>query len=181
MDINESLKIEIDELDKRIGLSDLLRKWGFLYVAGSYIYDLMAWRDFDLVLKVDELNNSNVYEIVSDIGKKISPDELRVIRNTERKESDRPRGYWIGIYIDLWKIDLWEMDHQNAQKELEKNEKIKSLVKDTDKSVLIALKKQLTKDPDYHRKFSSVDVYYSYIYGNVRTTEGFYKWLKEKI
>ena len=180
MNINDSLKKEIDDLNKRTGLSTLLKKYGKLHTTGSYVYDLMAWRDYDVVLELSELKNSIVYTIVNEVGTIISPDELKILKNIDNRKSNRPTGYWVGIYIDSWKIDLWIMDSYNAKKEVENTTKINSLLKDINKEELIRIKQELSKDKDYHVKFSSVDLYNSYIYGNVRSVKEFYRWLSTK-
>ena len=81
MNINDSLKKEINDLDIKIGLSALLNKFGKLHITGSYVYDLMAWRDYDLVLELPELSNSIVYAIVNEIERTISPNELKILNN----------------------------------------------------------------------------------------------------
>jgi|GEM_PF-4693787 len=180
MNINDLLKKEIIDLDKKTGLSTLLKKYGKLHTTGSYVYDLMAWRDYDVVLELPELENSIVYTIVKEIGTTVSPDELKILNNIDNRKSNRPTGYWVGIYIDSWKIDLWIMDSFNSQKEVENTAKLNSLLMDINKNKLIEIKQELSKDKDYHVKFSSVDLYNSYVYGNVRTVKEFYEWLSTK-
>lgn len=180
MDINTLLKNEVNELDNRTGLSKLLKKHGRLHITGSYVYDLMAWKDYDLVLELPLLETSSVDKIVNEIETTICPDKLNIFDNTKKENRNRPSGYWIGIYIDSWKIDLWLMDSLNAGKEVENTAKFSTLLKDINKNELIAIKQELSKDKDYHAKFSSVDLYNSYLYGNVRSAEEFYKWLFKK-
>jgi len=180
METNSDLKKEIDLLFEKYQLNNLFRKYGELSVAGSYVYNLMAWRDFDVVLKTDNLTSEVVYSLISGIGKSINPDELKVLNNINRFDKNRPIGYWIGIYVEKWKIDLWVMDKENSEKEIEQTQKLDKLLSNVDKDELIKLKIELSKNPDYHKKFSSVDLYNSYLDG-VRSTEGFFKWLKKSV
>ena len=50
-------------------------------------------------------------------------------------------------------------------------------LKNVDKEILISIKSVLSEDPDYHVKFSSVDLYEAYLNENVRTVGEFYKWI----
>lgn len=178
MDLNKTLKLEVDNLNNKYGLMKLLSQYGKVFITGSYVYDVMAWRDFDLVLDVPNMETKEVYEIIKKIGEKINPSELKIMNNTDKLKSNRPIGVWVGIYVDSWKIDLWIMDHENSLKEQKNTKEITNLLKDINKNELISLKSKLSKNPDYHIKFSSVDLYKAYTSGNVRTVDQFYNWLK---
>jgi len=180
MNINDSLKKEINDFNQRTGFLNLLSQYGKIHITGSYVYDLMAWRDYDLVLELVELNNANISKLVEEIGTTISPNELKIFNNIDKRKTNRPEGYWIGIYVDSWKIDLWVMDSLNAKKEVENTNKLNILLKNINKNELINIKQELSKDKDYHVKFSSVDLYNSYVHDNVRTVDEFYKWLSTK-
>jgi len=180
MDINKKLKTEIGKINKKYSLPQLLNRYGKLHVTGSYVYDLMAWKDYDVVLEMDKLDNKIVYSLIKDIGLSMKPQELKILDNCDKHNKNRPQGYWVGIYIDDWKIDLWIMDKKNASKEVIQTEKLVQMLKNVNKSDLISLKSKLAENPDYHKKFSSVDLYNAYVCDNVRTVEQFYKWLKNK-
>jgi len=180
INLNQKLKNEIDEFSKRYSLSELFKKYGKLFQVGSYVYDLMVWRDYDLVLEMGELDENTVYSLIKDIGLVLNPEELRILNNLDKHNKNRPQGFWVGIYIDKWKIDLWLMDGNNAKQEIAKTQELKKMLKDVDKSELNNLKAKLAKNPDYHRKFSSVDLYNGYVHGQVRTVEEFFKWLQDK-
>ena len=180
MDLNLTLKKEIDSINKHYALPDLFQKYGKLFVTGSYVYDLMAWRDYDLVLEMKMLDENTVYSLIKDIGFALDPKELKILNNLDKHNKNRPQGYWVGIYIDKWKIDLWLMDEDNAKQEVSKTQELEEMLKNIDKSELINLKAKLAKNPDYHLKFSSVDLYNGYVHANVRTVEEFFKWLQNR-
>lgn len=180
INLNQKLKNEIDEFSKRYSLSELFKKYGKLFQVGSYVYELMAWRDYDLVLEMKVLDENTVYSLIKDVRLALNPDELKVLNNLDKHNKNRPQGYWVGIYIDKWKIDLWLMDEDNAKQEIAKTQKLAEMLKDIDKSELISLKAKLAENPDYHLKFSSVDLYNGYVHANVRTVKEFFDWLQKR-
>lgn len=177
--LNSQLKKEIADILEKYSLDALLKSYGKLTFKGSYIYDLMAWRDLDLVLQLKNFNHEQVFSLLKEIGLRVNPFKLKIINNLGRERGDRPQGFWIGIEVDQWKIDLWLVDAINAEKEKINTELITNLVKDANKEELIALKYEIAKDPDYHFKFSSVDLYQAFVNANVRTAKEFYSWLKK--
>ena len=179
MNLNDSLKKEINTLLEEYHLQKLLEKYGEVKFVGSYVYDLMAWRDFDLVLRANRYASVEVYLLLKDIGTALAPDELKILDNTKGLKQNRPVGYWIGIYVKGWKIDLWVMNTENFQKEVDKTEKLSKLLAEVNRDELIKLKLELSKNHDYHIKFSSVDLYYSFLDG-VRTVDNFFRWLKDR-
>lgn len=179
--LNKKLKSEIDSLIEEHDFLKIISKYGEYFITGSYSYDLMAWRDFDIVLKVDILSNEIIYNLVKDVGNKLNPDRLRVLNNVKKRvNSKRPDGVWIGVYIKGWKIDIWLMNSENYAIEIEKAKLLKAQLKEVDKESLISLKYALSQDPEYHKEFSSYDLYESYLEGNVRNEEDFRKWLDKQ-
>jgi len=139
----------------------------------------VAWRDYDLVIELNDYTTENVYKLVEEIGVKLNPDKLRMLNNLNRIETNRPQGVWLGVYIEGWKIDIWMMNFENFENEMQNSKKWKERLKDVDRETLISIKSELSKDPDYHVKFSSVDLYEAYLEKDVRSVEEFYVKMKE--
>ena len=178
INLNNQLKSEIDSIISKYSLIDLLESYGKVLVTGSYSYDLMAWRDYDLVIELNVYTIEKVYSLVEEIGVKLNPDKLRILNNLNKTEANRPQGVWLGVYIEKWKIDIWLMNSENFQKEVQNSKKWKEKLKDVDREILISIKSELSKDPDYHVKFSSVNLYEAFLEGNVRNAEEFYENMK---
>ena len=176
INLNNQLKLEIDSILSKYSLIDLLESYGKVLVTGSYSYDLMAWRDYDLVIELNDYTIETVYALVEEIGVKINPDRLRISNNLNKTEVNRPQGVWLGVYIEGWKIDIWLMNTENFEKEVQNSKKWKEKLKDVNREILISIK--LSKDPNYHVKFSSVDLYEAFLEGNVRNAEEFYENMK---
>lgn len=179
INLNYQLKTEIDAILNKYSLFELLESYGKVLVTGSYSYDLMAWRDYDLVIELNDYTTETVYKLVEEIGVRLNPDRLRILNNLNKTETNRPQGVWLGVYIENWKIDIWLMNSENFEKEVQNSQKLKERLKDVDRETRISIKSELSKDPDYHVKFSSVDLYEAYLEGNVRSTEDFYGKIKE--
>lgn len=71
------------------------------------------------------------------------------------------------------------MNFENFENEMQNSKKWKERLKDVDRETLISIKSELSKDPDYHVKFSSVDLYEAYLEKDVRSVEEFYVKMKE--
>lgn len=179
INLNNQLKSEIDAILIKYSLIELLASYGKVLVTGSYSYDLMAWRDYDLVIELNDYTTEAVYKLVDDIGVKLNPDRLRILNNLNKTETNRPQGVWLGVYIEGWKIDIWMMNFENFENEMQNSKKWKERLKDVDRETLISIKSELSKDPDYHVKFSSVDLYEAYLEKDVRSVEEFYVKMKE--
>lgn len=128
---------------------------------------------------MSSLEITGINDLITKIRCVVNPKELKLFDNRNNVNTNRPIGFWIGIYIESWKIDLWLMDKFNAQKEAEKTQKLNALLQNVDKKLLISIKQELSKDKEYHVKFSSMDLYNSFIYGKVKSSEEFYKWLNK--
>lgn len=178
--LNNQLKSEIDSILVKFSLIELINSYGKVLVTGSYTYDLMAWRDYDLVLQLNNYNMSEVYALVEEIGIKLNPDKLRILNNLKKIESNRPEGVWLGVYVENWKLDIWLMNSQNYEIEVQRTKEMQTKLKSVDREILISIKAILSEDPDYHVKFSSVDLYEAYLEGGVKTVKEFYQWDKEK-
>lgn len=179
INLNNQLKSEIETILTKYSLVEILESFGKVLVTGSYSYDLMAWRDYDLVIELNDYTTENVYKLVEEIGVKLNPDRLRILNNLHKTETNRPQGVWLGVYIENWKIDIWLMNSENFDKEVQNSKVLKEKLKDVDRETLISIKSELSKDPDYHVKFSSVDLYEAYLNGNVRSAEEFYGKMKK--
>ena len=174
--LNSQLKSEIDSILAKFSLNEILNSHGKVLVTGSYTYDLMAWRDYDLVVQLNNYNMSEVYALVEEMGIRLNPDKFRILNNLKKIESNRPEGVWLGVYVEDWKLDIWLMNSQNFEKEVQRTNVMQQKLKDIDKEILISIKAVLSDDPDYHVKFSSVDLYTAYLEGGVKTVEEFYEW-----
>jgi hypothetical protein len=178
INLNNELKSEIDEILAEYSFINLLKSYGNVLVTGSYSYDLMAWRDYDLVIELNDYTTETVYKLVEEIGVKLNPDKLLILNNLNKTEPNRPQGVWLGVYIEGWKIDIWLMNSVNFDKEVLNSQKLKERLKDVNRETLISIKSELSKDPDYHVKFSSVDLYEAFLEGKVSSAEEFYEDMK---
>jgi len=131
-----------------------------------------------LVLDLDKYDKDEITKLIEELKAKLRFEEIKNEDNFEAKNTTRPIGVWVGLYIQGWKIDLWVMNKENASKELTKNRDLALKLKDIDKNELLSLKSKLVNNPDYHKKFSSVDLYNAYLDDGVRTESEFYEWLE---
>ncbi|MGM1050716.1 MAG: hypothetical protein ACQEXX_32075 [Bacillota bacterium] len=66
--LNLIIKTEADGILHENGLIRVLNIFGKPFVSGSYFLNLMTWRDLDIYLSNDEMNEESFFEL----GKNIS-------------------------------------------------------------------------------------------------------------
>ncbi|MCK4935167.1 MAG: hypothetical protein KAR79_06225 [Simkaniaceae bacterium] len=111
--IADTLKKEADILLYEKGLYDLLSKYGKVSFVGSYALDLLAWRDIDLELQMQVPHSiSDFMDLAKDLAEFPGVKRITFLKDLHLKYKDFPKGLCMGVYIDQWKIDIWDMDAQ---------------------------------------------------------------------
>ncbi|ANY76184.1 hypothetical protein BBD41_28420 [Paenibacillus ihbetae] len=67
-ELNLMIQTEADEILYEYGLMGVLHSFGKPFVSGSYFLNLMTWRDLDIYLSSDIMNEESFFEL----GKNIS-------------------------------------------------------------------------------------------------------------
>ncbi|MFQ3307010.1 MAG: hypothetical protein ACI8ZF_000247 [Candidatus Midichloriaceae bacterium] len=116
------LRIEAEDFIKRIKLEDVLSKEGNIHYAGSYKFDMMCWRDIDIILELEDGKNPKDV-LLNIITKFIHSESIRDIHffdNFNFKVKDGlPKGHYLGFdiedtrIIENWKIDIWILDKED--------------------------------------------------------------------
>lgn len=182
MDYIQQAQILHDEADKILSdtkLIDRLFEFGTVHMVGSYAYNLMVWRDLDLVLEMPDDDMKLADDVLSSI-RSIEHATIKTLDNRNNNKKDRPKGVWIGLYIHQWKIDIWIMNPCETAHELSLRDRWIEKYKSIDAQSFLSLKTELAKDPGYHKAFSSVDIYEAFSQAQVRSAREFYAWFNKK-
>lgn len=180
--LNSSIKKEADEiLNGNGGLLRILEGYGKVSVSGSYFLDLMTWRDLDIYITSDDINEESFFALGKDISLCLKPSKMSYRNELIGRTSHLPKGYYWGCYTNInanaWKVDVWSI----SQEEFDEKEKaihdLKSQLNEGQRMVILSLKNGVYSHPLYRKQFFSVDIYHAVIHDNVNNADDFKEWL----
>jgi len=182
-----NLKI-IGEANKLLITYDLLEimgKYGVPVTTGSYVLELMTWRDLDCYLENDEITESRFFQLGAEIASHLKPQRMHFRNEFVGKTPGNPVGLYWGIYLtshdfpEEWKIDIWAVDSTQAKKLQGDFEALMNRIDASKRLLILDIKNHFCKHPEYRRRFSSMDIYNTVIEGDVKSVEEFDRWLKK--
>jgi len=180
IDTNNLLKKEADVFLYELGLHEFIKKHGDYYIAGSYDYDLMVWRDLDLYVSSSKVSLSSIYDLISEINKAFKPFWFMGKQDTASDSSDC---YFIGFETKIlnnvvWNFDIWFFSEYELDKQRNYTKWLKDgLNKNPEyQKIILEIKSDIYKNSDYGSKYFSIDLYKSVIEGNVKNSDEFYAW-----
>lgn len=185
--LNEKILTEADTILYELGLYDLLKKFGNTQVSGSYLLKLMTWRDLDIYLDSESIDNETFFELGKEISIKLNPSKMSFRNELIGRTMHLPKGLYWGIHTNLfdqkWKIDIWAIDSEDIKQKQRGVEDLKSKIDENKRQSILELKNQLHSHPLYRKTFFSVDIYDAVLNDKVTSLEQFKEWIyqKEKI
>ncbi|MGE5652859.1 MAG: hypothetical protein ACM3ZQ_01140 [Bacillota bacterium] len=181
--MNDTLRLEADQLLYGHGLLHLLEEYGVPTITGSRYLDLMVWRDLDLYVTIDQFSRLRLYELLDAICSTFQPKWIEA-----KEEKDFPpgcdRSFFLGFETEvlgtgLWNVDIWFMDAEYIAERQAYLDRIRLASEET-RAVIHRLKQGLCQSPEYGQSFFSVDVYNSVLDDGVATIEEFHQWLRKR-
>jgi hypothetical protein len=167
------IKREADLLLYRQGLHAVLEVYGQPFIAGSYAYDLMTWRDLDIYFAGDfDL------EKFFNLGYKITA-LLKAYKSffTDNRGYSPDGLYWgirLGdIHEGAWKIDIWHFSEQDYQDQVRNCDMIKNRLTADTRNAIIEIKSHFCMKPGYRDTITSDDIYKAVFEHGVRNVKQF--------
>jgi hypothetical protein len=184
--LNDLIKREADEILYKKGLIDILTSFGTPHIHGSYILDLMTWRDLDIYLEVDTISESKFFMLGERICNSFAPVKMSLRNEIKAKTKGLPSGLYWGIYLGnerdgAWKIDIWAVSASECERLLQFGNTIKQKLTAETSQAILDIKSQCWRDAAYRRTYSSADIYKAVLEYNVRGIEGFKEYLNQRI
>jgi hypothetical protein len=171
----------LEELDR----SGILAELGPLALAGSYLSELMSWRDLDVMLLVGaDYSPKDVLQLISQLM-----DLPGVVGFDYRDERARrsPTGqlkderYHIPFMIDrgtgIWRLDLTLWLHDLHQNVTAWHESLRDSITGDQRAAVLRIKDVWFRLPNYPDQISGLDIYTAVIEDDVRTPSQFNGWL----
>jgi hypothetical protein len=180
--LNQMILQEAHVIIHSYGLIDILEKYGKPWFHGSYALRLMTWRDLDIYLCTDQLNQSMFFDLGKDLSFCLHPSKMHFRNELQGADTHLPKGLYWGIYARLmkqdWKIDIWAIDEEQFIQKQREFRQLESKIDEQKRKVILNLKHYLSKHPDYRKKFFSVDIYDA-VFEGAKTLSDFSKWLNK--
>ena len=164
------LRNEALELVRSTGLLEAVeRRFGTAAVVGSVDLDLMTWRDIDIYAPVERGGKAGFVELVTEIGALLEASGHCLFRAVLNDEWALPRGdygsgYYWGLRIrtpsaDQWKVDLWGWEPHAFAAKLDEHRELRRALEGCDRELILKLKGEVMKLPEFRRTITSRDVY----------------------
>jgi len=188
MDVLEQsrkLKAEADRLLAQSGLLSLLGEYGTVHPTGSYLYDLLTWRDIDLCLAVDVLS----HDVVLDIAKRVAavPHVGSMYYRNELVMQTQGNPQAIFLCIDFylpgdarWKVDILVAQDREVQRVLQPGREMCERFTPETSEVIVRIKGDVCQRPGYRREFSSRTVYEAVLEYGIRTVDEWDIWYRNR-
>jgi hypothetical protein len=177
------IRAEADEL-LRSGLRSLLNRHGEVHVVGSYVLELMAWRDLDIHVVQENLDVGRFFDLGGGIARLLKPHRMHFRDESAVGTPGLPRGFYWGIYLGderrgAWKIDIWQTNQDAFDLVRRYGDALSARLNETNRSVIMDIKAACWRHPEYRRGFTSGDVYAAVLDRGVRDVPGFWTDLRE--
>ena len=171
----------LEELDR----SGILAEIGPLVLAGSYVSELMSWRDLDVMLLVGaDYSPKEVLQLIShlmDLPGVVGFDYRDERAHRSPTGQSRDERYHIPFMIDrgvgVWRLDLTLWLHDLHQNITAWHESLRDSITDDQRAAVLRIKDVWFRLPIYPDQISGLDIYTAVIDDDVRTPSQFSDWL----
>jgi hypothetical protein len=174
----------LDELARSGVFSDI----GPLEVTGSYVSELMCWRELDLGLLVGvDYSPADVLHLISRVM------ELPAVVGFDYRDERADRSttglakeerYHVRFLIDrggkVWQLDLTLWLHDLHQNVTAWHEALRNKINDNQRAAVLRIKDVWHRLPSYPDQIGGLEIYTAVIEDGVRTPDEFRSWLADR-
>ncbi|MBN1641665.1 MAG: hypothetical protein JXA09_10555 [Anaerolineae bacterium] len=186
-EMDARLRAEADALLVERGLRDLLSTCGDVHVTGSYVLQLMAWRDLDLYLVAQEMGVDAFFALGKRIARLLQPQRMHFRDERIAQTPGLPRDglYW-GIYLGdvragAWKIDLWAIDGAEHARLQTHVEDIAARVTPEARTQILRIKAACWGRAGYRVRYNSQQIYQAVLDHGVSDLGAFEAYLRRTL
>jgi len=182
---NQLLKDEADDILYRQELIAILSKYGVPHITGSYALNLMTWRDLDIYIQKDNMNEDEFFQLGAAINKRYQPVKMSYRNEIISQTKGLPFGLYWGVYLGnerkgAWKIDIWAVNEKECRQLLKFCDDIAVKLTPLTTQIILTIKSNCWQDPEYRRSYTSSDIYEAVLDNGITTLEDFKTYLKAK-
>lgn len=160
------------------GLLAMAQRLGETFVGGSYLLDLMVWRDLDLYIKAPDVSISDFFSLGAEVTERFGAWKSFF---TDNRAGD-PRGLYWGIRLGdpregAWKFDIWAVDAARFDDVVQQAGKFVDRLTAESRDAILQIKEKYWDDPRYRGTITSATIYAAVIDSGVRTVAEFETYL----
>jgi hypothetical protein len=184
-DISNLIRKEADGILYEKGFLSMLERFGTPHITGSYALNLMTWRDLDIYLEIESISAENFFVLGAEINRLFKPVKMSYRNERISRTDGLPVGLYWGIYLGnerkgAWKIDLWAVDANECRQRIKFCDDIATKLTPISREIILAIKSECWRDPEYRRSYSSKDIYETVLSNQVKNIEEFKQFLNPK-
>lgn len=177
----DQLKKEADELLAKRGIHDILSKYGEVTYVGSYALDLMVWKDIDLEIQMKSLHSIiDFMDLAKDLAVLDGIKRINFLRDIYKKYPALPKGLCMGIYIDDWKIDVWDMNADEIAHHREQRDAFQRKLTKTLRELIFSFKESVLTEIGRTPKFSGVHIMQAILDHGLRDRQEIIEYLRKQ-
>ncbi len=188
---SQSLKSEAQDFLNRYDIDAILGKYFNVYYTGSFFYDLMCWRDIDIVLELKESSQSIKDAFGNVFAKLITKNGIADIHYMDGSNFEirrgLPKGHYLGFDIqddsanDKWKVDTWLLDKQYFQKSRKLDQDMRLKLNLQNREKIIKLKFRYMNNSNRVPSLVSYYIYDAVLFKNFTSEEEIIGYVNNKI
>ncbi len=188
---SQNLKLEAQAFLKHYNIAALLGEYFNVHYTGSFAYDLMCWRDIDIILELKESNQS-IKDLFGKVFTKLIIKDG--IANVDYKDGSNfeirkglPKGHYLGFDVydysvgDKWKVDAWLLDKQYFQKSKKLDHDITLKLNPQNREKIIKLKFRYMNNSSRVPSLASYYIYNAVLFKNFINDEEIIEYVNNKI
>ena len=184
-DINQLIKDEADDILYGQELFAILSKYGVPCITGSYALNLMTWRDLDIYIQKDNINEAEFFQLGAEVNKRYHPVKMSYRNERITQTKGLPVGLYWGVYLGnerkgAWKIDIWAVNENECRQLVKFCDDIAVKLTPSTTQIILTIKSNCWQDPEYRRSYTSSDIYEAVLDKGITTLEEFKAYLKAK-
>lgn len=180
--VQEALQDEANKVIRKLGIMELLQKFGEPKIVGSLALGLMVWRDVDIEVP-DQTGIEPVIEIAKYLLNRRGIKRVTLENHYDVHKNGKPAGYYVGaLYSEhaskQWKIDIW-LVRPGVKGAASLINAVRSKLTPAKRDSILAIKHAVVHNPEYRKSILSVDVYDAVFHHNAKTVQDFQKYLEK--
>lgn len=182
---DRQLRAEADGILQAHGLHSLLSEVGAVHVTGSYLLQLMTWRDLDIYLVAEGLAVERFFWLGASIADLLEPARMSFRNERLARTPGLPDGLYWGVYVpwasaELWKLDIWGIAPAEYARLRDYCPRLIERLTPATRRAILEIKSQCSSRPGYRKAFTSTDIYEAVLDGGVRDLTGFVAYVRER-
>ena len=164
-----------------ISCYSLLQTYGPARVNGSFVLNLMTWRDLDLAVQLPHAHDVlTFFSLGQHIARRFPILKMSFSNQYLRPDTPFDHGLYWGIRLlhqqEVWKVDLWGYGPDEYPSHLAEFETLQRSLAMANRRLILRIKNDACRLPSYRQALTSMQIYEAVTNAGVQTVDEFYAW-----